>query len=56
MRAAPRRDLAGATRFAQGGDLRKARELAAMAPPFASTDPLWAGYADGWRARLQVRG
>jgi hypothetical protein len=25
-----------------------------MAPPFASTDPLWAGYADGWRARLRV--
>jgi class 3 adenylate cyclase len=46
--------LAGATRFAQAGDLGKARELAAMAPPFASTDPLWAGYADGWRARLRV--
>ena len=46
--------LAGATRFAQGGDLERARELAAMAPPFASTDPLWAGYADGWRARLRV--
>jgi class 3 adenylate cyclase len=46
--------LAGATRFAQGGDLGRARELAAMAPPFASTDPLWAGYADGWRARLRV--
>jgi hypothetical protein len=46
--------LAGATRFAQAGDLGKARELAAMAPRFASTDPLWAGYADGWRARLRV--
>ena len=46
--------LAGATRFAQGGDLDRAHELAAMAPPFASTDPLWAGYADGWRARLRV--
>ena len=46
--------LAGATRFAQGGDLGRASELAAMAPPFASTDPLWAGYADGWRARLRV--
>lgn len=48
--------LAGATRFAQGGDIARARELAAMAPPFASTDPLWAGYADGWRARLRVAG
>jgi len=46
--------LAGATRFAQGGDLEKAGELAVMAPTFASTDPLWAGYADGWRARLRV--
>ena len=46
--------LAGATRCAQGGDVGRAHELAAMAPPFAPTDPLWAGYADGWRARLRV--
>jgi class 3 adenylate cyclase/tetratricopeptide (TPR) repeat protein len=46
--------LAGATCFAESGDVARARELADMAPPFASTDPLWAGYADGWRARLGV--
>jgi class 3 adenylate cyclase len=46
--------LAGATRFAHCGDLAKAGDLAAMPPSFASTDPLWAGYADGWRARLRV--
>lgn len=46
--------LAGATCLAQRGDLKRSRELEAMAPPFVVTDPLWAGYADGWRARLQV--
>jgi hypothetical protein len=46
--------LAGATVSAHRGDLKAARDLESMAPPFVPTDPLWAGYADGWRARLQV--
>ena len=46
--------VAGAARRALSGDLSRAQELVALAPPFASTDPLWAGYADGWRARFEV--
>ncbi|HTG48396.1 MAG TPA: AAA family ATPase [Actinomycetota bacterium] len=46
--------LAGATRTALGGDPERARELADLARPFTSTDPLWAGYIDLWRARLRI--
>jgi hypothetical protein len=46
--------LAGATRAALGGDAARARELGDLAPPFVSTDPLWAGYVDCWRARLRI--
>ena len=46
--------LAGATRAALGGDAALARELDDLARPFVSTDPLWAGYVDCWRARLRI--
>ncbi len=46
--------LAGATRAALGGDATRARELGDLAKPFVSTDPLWAGYVDCWRARLRI--
>ena len=46
--------LAGATRAALGGDTARARELGDLAKPFVSTDPLWAGYVDCWRARLRI--
>ncbi|HUL85513.1 MAG TPA: adenylate/guanylate cyclase domain-containing protein [Actinomycetota bacterium] len=46
--------LAGATRAALGGDAARARELGDLAKPFVSTDPLWAGYVDCWRARLRI--
>jgi hypothetical protein len=46
--------LTGASLLEHRGDHDAARRLAGMAAPFSSSDPLWAGYADGWRARSQI--
>jgi hypothetical protein len=46
--------LAGASLLEHLGDHDAARELVGMAAPFSPSDPLWGGYADGWRARFQI--
>ena len=46
--------LVGASLFEHLGDHDAARDLVGMAAPFSASDPLWGGYADGWRARFQI--